>query len=125
MHSFAVQPLSPFDMRVLAKSLVSLSKHGAFSNRLLLKATGLDLQRRFTMEASNRLKTAFAQGKQSMGMWQMIPGANVSRLLARSGVDWVMVDCEHGNIDGTSFILCHVCMRVADLFPSSRRRGHA
>jgi 4-hydroxy-2-oxoheptanedioate aldolase len=56
--------------------------------------------RRYTMEACNRLKTAFAQGKQSMGMWQMIPGANVSRLLARSGVDWVMVDCEHGNIDG-------------------------
>ncbi|EFY89716.1 hypothetical protein MAC_04148 [Metarhizium acridum CQMa 102] len=51
------------------------------------------------MEARNRLKTAFAQGKQSMGMWQMIPGANISRLLARSGVDWVMVDCEHGNID--------------------------
>lgn len=52
------------------------------------------------MQACNRLKTAFAQGKQSMGMWQMIPGPNVSRLLARSGVDWVMVDCEHGNIDG-------------------------
>jgi len=29
----------------------------------------------------------------------MIPGANVSRTLARSGVDWVLVDCEHGNID--------------------------
>ncbi|ODA81984.1 hypothetical protein RJ55_00489 [Drechmeria coniospora] len=51
------------------------------------------------MQASNRLKTAFAQGRQSMGMWQMLPGANISRLLARSGVDWVMVDCEHGNID--------------------------
>ncbi|KAG5947026.1 hypothetical protein E4U60_003449 [Claviceps pazoutovae] len=51
------------------------------------------------MESCNRLKTAFKQGKQSMGLWQMIPGANVSRLLARSGVDWVMVDCEHGNID--------------------------
>jgi len=34
-----------------------------------------------------------------MGMWQMIPGANVSRLLARTGADWVCVDCEHGNID--------------------------
>lgn len=51
------------------------------------------------MESCNRLKAAFAQNKQSMGMWQMLPGANVSRLLARSGVDWVMVDCEHGNID--------------------------
>ncbi|OAA79437.1 Pyruvate/Phosphoenolpyruvate kinase [Akanthomyces lecanii RCEF 1005] len=51
------------------------------------------------MQASNRLRNAFAAGKQAMGMWQMIPGANVSRILASSGVDWVMVDCEHGNMD--------------------------
>ncbi|KAG5984939.1 hypothetical protein E4U55_002521 [Claviceps digitariae] len=51
------------------------------------------------MDSCNRLKAAFQQGRQSMGMWQMLPGANVSRVLARSGVDWVMVDCEHGNID--------------------------
>lgn len=25
---------------------------------------------------------------------QMIPGSNVSRTLARTGVDWVLVDCE-------------------------------
>lgn len=30
----------------------------------------------------------------------MLPGANISRTLARSGVDWVLVDTEHGNIDG-------------------------
>lgn len=36
----------------------------------------------------------------SMGLWQTLPGANISRILARAGVDWVMVDCEHGNIDG-------------------------
>lgn len=29
----------------------------------------------------------------------MLPGANISRILARCEVDWVMVDCEHGNID--------------------------
>ncbi|KAI5456599.1 HpcH/HpaI aldolase/citrate lyase family protein [Mariannaea sp. PMI_226] len=51
------------------------------------------------MQASNRLKTSFLQGTQTFGGWQMLPGANVSRLLARSGVDWVLVDCEHGNID--------------------------
>ena len=54
------------------------------------------------MQASNRLKAAFAQGRQSMGSWQMLPGANVSRALARADVDWVVVDCEHGNIDGVS-----------------------
>jgi 4-hydroxy-2-oxoheptanedioate aldolase len=51
------------------------------------------------MEACNRVKTTFREGKVSMGMWQMLPGANVSRILARTGVDWVLVDCEHGNID--------------------------
>jgi len=42
---------------------------------------------------------AFEEGKQAMGCWQMIPGSNVSRTLARTGVDWVVVDCEHGNMD--------------------------
>ncbi|KAF2869888.1 2,4-dihydroxyhept-2-ene-1,7-dioic acid aldolase-like protein [Massariosphaeria phaeospora] len=29
----------------------------------------------------------------------MLPGTNLSRAIARSGVDWICVDCEHGNID--------------------------
>ncbi|KAH6719195.1 Pyruvate/Phosphoenolpyruvate kinase-like domain-containing protein [Leptodontidium sp. MPI-SDFR-AT-0119] len=53
-----------------------------------------------TMQKANRLKVAFDEGKgASMGCWQMIPGSNVSRTLARTGVDWVLVDCEHGNMD--------------------------
>ncbi|GJC92342.1 HpcH/HpaI aldolase/citrate lyase family protein [Colletotrichum higginsianum] len=56
------------------------------------------------MQAANRLRTAFTKGGPSFGLWQMIPGANVSRVLARSaGVDWVLVDCEHGNIDGRRY----------------------
>ena len=55
------------------------------------------------MQAANRLQTALNEGQgPAMGCWQMLPGANVSRTLARSGVDWVLVDCEHGNIDGES-----------------------
>ncbi|CAJ2512738.1 Uu.00g008570.m01.CDS01 [Anthostomella pinea] len=46
------------------------------------------------------LKNSFARDEgASMGLWQTLPGSNVSRILARAGVDWVMVDCEHGNID--------------------------
>lgn len=56
------------------------------------------------MQASNKLKSTFVEGKQTFGAWQMLPGANVSRLLARSGVDWVLIDCEHGNIDGTPIL---------------------
>ncbi|GKT75797.1 aldolase citrate lyase family protein [Colletotrichum tofieldiae] len=46
------------------------------------------------LQAANRLRTAFTKGAgPSFGLWQMIPGANVSRVLARSpGVDWVLVD---------------------------------
>lgn len=49
-----------------------------------------------------KLKAAFDKGEgASMGLWQCLPGANVSRTLARTpGIDWVMVDCEHGNLDG-------------------------
>jgi len=38
-----------------------------------------------------------------MGLWQMLPGANISRALARTpGIDWVMVDCEHGQMNDAS-----------------------
>lgn len=32
----------------------------------------------------------------------MLPGSNLARTLAGSGMDWILVDTEHGNIDGTS-----------------------
>ena len=62
------------------------------------------------MQAANKLQTAFREGRQSFGVWQMMPGANVSRLLARSGVDWVVIDCEHGNIDGSKQDVCIVSL---------------
>jgi len=30
----------------------------------------------------------------------MLPGANISRLLGACGFKWILVDMEHGNIDG-------------------------
>jgi 4-hydroxy-2-oxoheptanedioate aldolase len=67
-------------------------------------------------EASSLFKT-FKRGGPAFGGWQvqnsfvtfmftplimmqMLPGTNHSRAIARSGVDWICVDCEHGNIDG-------------------------
>lgn len=35
----------------------------------------------------------------AVGAWQMLPGANISKAIARQGCDWILVDCEHGNID--------------------------
>ncbi|KAK4635594.1 4-hydroxy-2-oxo-heptane-1,7-dioate aldolase [Fulvia fulva] len=51
------------------------------------------------MQAANRLQKALKSGKTSFGGWQMLPGANLSRTIARTpNLDWICVDCEHGNI---------------------------
>ncbi|ETN41504.1 uncharacterized protein HMPREF1541_03440 [Cyphellophora europaea CBS 101466] len=34
----------------------------------------------------------------SFGAWQTFAGAHLARTLSRTGVDWVLIDCEHGNI---------------------------
>lgn len=39
----------------------------------------------------------------------MLAGSNISRIIARSGFDWVVVDTEHGNIDGTGRTVCGGC----------------
>lgn len=36
-------------------------------------------------------------------------GANLARLMARSGYDWVCVDTEHGNIDGEIYLYLPGC----------------
>ncbi|KAJ5637116.1 hypothetical protein N7490_006995 [Penicillium lividum] len=52
------------------------------------------------MQGTNRVKTVLNEGERpALGVWQMLPGSNLSRTLARAGYDWVLVDCEHGNID--------------------------
>ncbi|KFY27768.1 hypothetical protein V493_03324 [Pseudogymnoascus sp. VKM F-4281 (FW-2241)] len=50
------------------------------------------------MIQANRLKKVLDSGDKAWGHWQTIAGTNISRALANSGVDWVLVDCEHGNI---------------------------
>ncbi|EME49260.1 hypothetical protein DOTSEDRAFT_68132 [Dothistroma septosporum NZE10] len=51
------------------------------------------------MQTANRLQKALKSGKASFGGWQMLPGANLSRTIARTpNLDWICIDCEHGNI---------------------------
>ena len=54
-----------------------------------------------TMQQANTLKRVMEEGRRpAMGVWQTLPGSNLSRKMARCGFDWIVVDCEHGNIDG-------------------------
>ena len=51
------------------------------------------------MQAANRLQKALQTSSGlTFGAWQMLPGSNQSRTIARCGFDWVCVDTEHGNI---------------------------
>ncbi|KAF2460862.1 2,4-dihydroxyhept-2-ene-1,7-dioic acid aldolase [Lineolata rhizophorae] len=51
------------------------------------------------MQAANRLQKALKKGGPTFGAWQMLPGSSHSRTLARSGVEWICIDTEHGNVD--------------------------
>lgn len=50
------------------------------------------------MQSANTLRNAMESGP-AMGIWQMLPGSNMSRLIAGCGPSWILVDQEHGNID--------------------------
>ena len=50
------------------------------------------------MQSANRLQKTLAKGTPAFGAWQMLPGTNHSRILARTNPDWICVDTEHGNI---------------------------
>ena len=64
------------------------------------------------MNTANALRKALFTGKGiSFGAWQMLPGSHLSRTIARTGVDWICIDCEHGNIAGRSVY----CLRVLSL----------
>lgn len=68
------------------------------------------------MQAANRLLKALKTGSGlTFGAWQMLPGSNQARTIARCGFDWVLVDTEHGNIDGMGAKAQPCCAEVAAL----------
>ncbi|KAF9569438.1 Phosphoenolpyruvate/pyruvate domain-containing protein [Agrocybe pediades] len=45
------------------------------------------------------MRDARKQGKPVLGFWMMFPGAALARTFAQLGYDFILIDCEHGNID--------------------------
>ncbi|GME33133.1 hypothetical protein FDECE_6271 [Neofusicoccum parvum] len=45
------------------------------------------------------LERARNGGVPSIGQWMEFPGYTLARTVAALGEDWVLIDCEHGNID--------------------------
>lgn len=48
------------------------------------------------------LERAAAGGDPSVGQWLEFPGYTLARTVASLGCDWVLIDCEHGNIDDSA-----------------------
>jgi 4-hydroxy-2-oxoheptanedioate aldolase len=47
----------------------------------------------------NRLKTLWGEGKATLGAIATIPSVQTVQIMARSGLDWILIDMEHGAID--------------------------
>lgn len=47
----------------------------------------------------NRLKTLWREGRTSLGAIATIPSTQTVQIMARSGLDWIVIDMEHGAID--------------------------
>jgi 4-hydroxy-2-oxoheptanedioate aldolase len=47
----------------------------------------------------NRLKALWAEGKTALGAIATIPSVQTIQIMARSGLDFVMIDMEHGAVD--------------------------
>lgn len=73
-----------------------------------------------SLQQASRIYKAFQKGGPTFGAWQMLPGTNHSRAIARSGVDWICVDTEHGNIDDGQMHEAVVAIAAAGVSPIVR-----
>lgn len=71
----------------------------------------------------NALKEKLKQGKRVFGTWSMLPSAGVSNVIAQSGLDFVIIDMEHGSmsfetmeqmVKSIEIENCQPIIRVAD-----------
>ena len=47
----------------------------------------------------NRLKALWAEGKTALGVIATMPSVQTIQIMARSGLDFVIIDMEHGAVD--------------------------
>src|SRR6185295_16717884 len=61
--------------------------------------------------AINRLREKLAADRAVYGLWVTLESASISEMAVALGVDWIVVDAEHGHLDWKN-ILEHVCATV-------------
>lgn len=68
-------------------------------------------------------RAATAGGEPSIGQWLEFPGFTLARTVASLGCDWVLVDCEHGNIDDAAMYHAIAAISTAGASPIVRVAG--
>lgn len=84
------------EFAALAAELVIVSRRGSLRNIAFARERSMTEVSRARL---NRLKEALAAGQPSFGLIATIPSIQTVQTLASAGVDWLIVDMEHGPID--------------------------
>ncbi|KAJ3038930.1 hypothetical protein HDV00_012759, partial [Rhizophlyctis rosea] len=50
------------------------------------------------MYGANTIRRALERKGYSVGAWVMLPGTSIARTMAGMGMDWILIDMEHGNM---------------------------
>src|ERR671917_981204 len=72
------------------------------------------------MANPNPLKGAWAESQTAFGLWMTVPGSIGAEILARTGVDYVCVDQQHGVIDYDSMVPMFQAIRAEGAAPITR-----
>ena len=72
------------------------------------------------MQLDNPIKAALRRGEPSFGSWLSIAHPVVAELMAESGLDWLVVDTEHGPIDLESSLNLAQAMKGTRCIPFVR-----
>ncbi|KAF2763739.1 Phosphoenolpyruvate/pyruvate domain-containing protein [Teratosphaeria nubilosa] len=74
-----------------------------------------------------RLRASFERaasgGDPSVGQWLEFPGFTLARTVASLGCDWVLIECEHGNIDDSAMYHAVAAIASAGASPVVRVAG--
>jgi 4-hydroxy-2-oxoheptanedioate aldolase len=68
----------------------------------------------------NRMKVKLAAGEPAFGVSMMFPSPQLVEMLGAFGIDWVLLDCEHGSLSPESVELMAIAAKAAGMTPIAR-----
>lgn len=75
------------------------------------------------MPSSNVLKSKLESGQPVFGIWSVIPSATVAEIMGLSGLDFAILDMEHGMFDMATLDACIRAVEIAGSTPLVRLPG--